>query len=85
MPYITGFERDGMVKATCESVIEVLETRFEAIPGELSIRIQQIEDLAVLKRLLKQSITIASVEEFIQLLDEVRRPQGLPQASPQGE
>jgi hypothetical protein len=72
MPYITGFERDGMVKATCESVMEVLETRFGAIPTELTSRLQEIEDLAVLKKLHKQSITIASVEEFTRLLDEVR-------------
>ncbi|MDZ7958574.1 MAG: hypothetical protein RMY34_11960 [Aulosira sp. DedQUE10] len=72
MPYITGFERDGMIINARENVIEVLQTRFEAIPAELSSSLQEIEDLAVLKRLLKQSITIASVEEFTQLLDEVR-------------
>lgn len=83
MPYITGFELDGMVKATCESVIEVLETRFEPIPAELSSRLQEIEDLAVLKKLLKQSITVASVEEFTRLLDEERRPQASSQEEQQ--
>jgi hypothetical protein len=72
MPYITGFERDGMVINARENLIEVLQTRFGIIPDELSGRIQEIEDLAVLKRLHKQSITIASVEEFERLMDEVR-------------
>jgi hypothetical protein len=72
MPYITGFERDGMVINARENLIEVLQTRFEVIPDELSSQIQEIEDLAVLKRLHKQSITIASVEEFGRLVDEVR-------------
>ncbi len=31
MPYITGFERDGMVQAIRESAIAVLETRFEVV------------------------------------------------------
>gem|GEM_PF-6591191 len=38
MPYITGFERDGLVQATRKSVIEVLKTRFEVVPLELSDR-----------------------------------------------
>jgi len=72
MRYITGFERDGMAIMTRENTIEVLQTRFGVIPDELSSQIQEIEDLAVLKRLFKQSITIASVEEFGRLVDEVR-------------
>jgi hypothetical protein len=72
MPYITGFERDGMVKNARESVIEVLETRFEVVPAQLSDRFEEIKDIAVLKRLLKQSITIASIQEFERLLDEIQ-------------
>ncbi|MBW4592654.1 MAG: hypothetical protein KME46_06980 [Brasilonema angustatum HA4187-MV1] len=80
MPYITGFERDGMVKNARESVIEVLETRFEVVPAQLSVsaasrnenRLEEIKDIAVLKRLHKQSITIASIQEFERLLDEIQ-------------
>ena len=71
MPYITGFERDGMVINARESVIDVLETRFEAVPSELSNSLEEIKDITVLKRLLKQSITIGSVEEFERLLAEI--------------
>ncbi|MBD2776877.1 hypothetical protein [Iningainema tapete] len=44
MPYITGFERDGMVKATRDNVIEILQTRFEVVPKELSASLAQIAD-----------------------------------------
>ena len=71
MPYITGFERDGMMLATREDVIEILETRFEAVPSKLSNSLEEIQDISVLKRLLKQSITIGSVEEFERLLAEI--------------
>lgn len=71
MPYITGFERDGMVLNARESVIDVLETRFEAVPSELSNSLEEIKDITVLKRLHKQSITIGSVQEFERLLDEM--------------
>lgn len=70
MPYITGFERDGMVKNARESVIEVLETRFEVVPKELSDRLNQIKNIALLKQLHKQSITIGSVDEFQQMIPE---------------
>ena len=70
MPYYTGFERDGMVINARENVIEVLETRFGNIPAAISSRLTEITDLDMLKRLHKQSITIASVGDFERLLNE---------------
>ena len=71
MPYIVSFQRDAMVLATRENVIVVLETRFEAVPSELSNSLEEIKDITILKRLHKQSITIGSVEEFERLLAEI--------------
>jgi len=71
MPYITGFEIDGMVKATRESVIEVLETRFGVVPLRLSDRLNSLDNLAQLKQLLKQSITVTSVDRFEQILAQI--------------
>mgnify|MGYP000140792943 CR=1 FL=1 len=71
MPYITGFEIDGMVKATRESVIEVLETRFGVVPSRLSDRLNYLDNLTQLKQLLKQSITVTSVDQFEQILAEI--------------
>ncbi|MBW4513260.1 MAG: hypothetical protein KME64_43300 [Scytonematopsis contorta HA4267-MV1] len=71
MPYITYIELDAMAKATRESVVTVLRTRFGAAPAEVSERLETIEDLDVLRKLLEVSITIASVEEFQLRLNEI--------------
>ena len=70
MPYITGFERDGMVKNAREDILEVLEARFEAVPVELSDRIGSIDDQALLKQLLRRAATMPSVEAFQQTLTQ---------------
>ena len=70
MPYITGFERDGMVKGTRKSVLEVLQARFETVPAELNDRLNAIGDRAVLTRLLRQAATMPSVEAFQQALSQ---------------
>ncbi len=71
VPYITDIELDGMVKATRESVVTVLRTRFGVTPTEVSDRLEAIEDIDVLRKLLEQSITIASIEEFQLRLNEI--------------
>jgi len=71
MPYITGFEIDGMVKNARESVIEVLETRFGVVPSRLSDRLSSLDNLTRLKQLLKQSITVTSVDQFEQILAQI--------------
>ena len=73
MPYVTSIERlariEGLVQKGREDVIEVLEVRFETLPNELIERINQIEDLELLKTLLRQGITIGSVADFQGLLE----------------
>ncbi|MGK7877865.1 MAG: hypothetical protein AB4426_32535 [Xenococcaceae cyanobacterium] len=60
--------RQGILQNARESVIEVLETRFEQVPSQLSDHLNSINDLAMLKQLLKRSITVASPEEFEQVI-----------------
>lgn len=64
MPSLMSIERDAIIKNLQENVIEILETRFAEIPRSLIDSINQISDLAELKQLLKQSITIQSVVDF---------------------
>jgi hypothetical protein len=68
MPYVTSIERlariEGVLQNSREAVLEVLEVRFSALPHELIERINQIEDLELLKTLLRQAITIGSISEF---------------------
>ncbi|NEO50047.1 MAG: hypothetical protein F6K55_40570 [Moorea sp. SIO4A3] len=53
-----------------ESVLEVLRIRFEDVPRELVETINQIKDDSMLTMLHRQAITIASVEEFIVVVNQ---------------
>ena len=76
MTFITSFERDGIVKGKIEgkiennreNIIEVLETRFASVPENMKNQINALDDLALLKSLVKQAVIIVSLEEFQQLL-----------------
>ena len=68
MPYVTSIERlarqEGVLQKGREDVIEVLEVRFSDLPSDLVEKINQIEDLGLLKTLHRQAITIGSLAEF---------------------
>ncbi len=76
MPYVTSIERFAQARGESlgrttevrENVLEVLEVRFEAVPETIVEVVNQIEDTALLKSLLRQAITIATLEEFQTLL-----------------
>jgi len=68
MPYVTSIERFGIARGRREDIIEVLEVRFEAVPETIVEAVNQINDTALLKSLLRQAITIATLEEFQTLL-----------------
>jgi hypothetical protein len=72
MPYITSIERSGiekgMLKNARESVIEVLETRFENVPESITNTLYQISNIQQLKQLHKKAILIESLESFVNLL-----------------
>ncbi|NEP50586.1 MAG: hypothetical protein F6K65_17980 [Moorea sp. SIO3C2] len=79
MPYVTSIERlarqegieEGILQTSRETLLEVLQVRFEDVPRELVEKINQIESVSVLKTLHRQGITIASVEEFQGWLDQL--------------
>lgn len=86
MPYILSFERnaernaerkasqarlEGILEKGREDVLEVLRIRFENLPSSLELVINQIEDDSVLKALHRQAVTIASLEEFEQLVAQL--------------
>jgi hypothetical protein len=71
VPYITDIELDGMVKNARKLVVAVLNVRFGVVPAEINERLEAIEDLDVLEELHRQSILIASVEEFQLILNEI--------------
>ncbi len=72
VPYMTDSERNairiGNLETARESVCEVLETRFEVVSQQMRYRLDTIKDITVLKQLHRQSILVASLEDFEQIL-----------------
>lgn len=70
MPLLSWIEIRAMERVARESVIEVLEVRFNDIPIELREKLNTISDVAVLKQLHRKAIAINSLLDFQQVLDE---------------
>jgi len=64
----TGLQQ-GMLQTARSNVLEVLTVRFNSVPLDLTNRVNQIADIAILKDLLKRAISIGSIAEFEQILD----------------
>ena len=72
MQYVTAIERkgieqgieQGIVQSTREDILEVLALRFQEIPDEIAGRLDEIDDPAWLKELLKLAVTAPSLEAF---------------------
>lgn len=58
--------KQGALMTAREALIEVLKARFASIPEELRKSVEQTEDVAVLKEMLKRAATAGSVEEVQQ-------------------
>jgi hypothetical protein len=65
-----GIEK-GEVKATRNDILDVLGERFGVVKKGIGIRLAAIDDPAVLRSLLKKSVKVESLAEFIRLLEEV--------------
>ena len=52
-----------------EDVVDILGTRFVEAPQSIIAVINDINDLSILKRLLKRTITVGSLEEFEKMLE----------------
>jgi hypothetical protein len=79
MPYITSVERmgmeKGMIQKARESVIDALEIRFENVPSELVDEISQVKDTSLLKNLHRQAITLDSISDFQDYLNQLIKPE----------
>jgi hypothetical protein len=77
MPYVTSIERlgrqEGRIQALQETILDVLEARFGAVPYRLREQIQALQDEAALKRFHRQAVQVGGLEEFT-------RAVGTPQA-----
>ncbi|WP_237747990.1 hypothetical protein [Spirulina subsalsa] len=76
MPYITSIERfareeglqqglqQGVLQKGREDILEVLEVRFSSVPETLVELLNQVQEKAILSSLLRQSITVESLDTF---------------------
>jgi hypothetical protein len=53
-----------------QDIIKILQNRFDNLPDELVKSVNQIDDMSVLENLLLPSISVNSLEEFQQLINE---------------
>ncbi|WP_293165048.1 hypothetical protein [Okeania sp. SIO2C9] len=60
----------GKLKSTRESIITVLETRFENVPTNLVDAINEIDNIQSLKQLTKTAVLIDYLESFATLLSQ---------------
>ena len=74
MPFLSTIEEmaleEGAKLTSQKYIILALQSRFGEIPNSLIETINQIEDVSVLESLFVPSITINSLEEFQQLVND---------------
>lgn len=74
MPFLSQIElmakQEGIQQNAREAVLEVLELRFEELSEELIAAVNGIEDTFLLKQLHRQAITLNSLAEFQQILQQ---------------
>ncbi|GLI36473.1 hypothetical protein [Desulforhabdus amnigena] len=63
--------RQGLLQNSRESIIEILEARFEIVPSSISKNISAMEDLSLLKMLLKKAATVDSLQKFKEILEKM--------------
>lgn len=68
--------QQGILQNAREAVLAVLEMRFAEVSPELIEVINGIEDVAMLKPLLKQAIAIPSIEDFQEVLEQALISEG---------
>ncbi|MEB3217298.1 MAG: hypothetical protein VKN72_13860 [Nostocales cyanobacterium 94392] len=75
MRYVTSIERlakeEGVIETLRESVVETLSTTFEEVPIPVVEAVNGIDDVTVLKILLRKAILVSSIAEFEEILTEV--------------
>ncbi|WP_017655250.1 hypothetical protein [Fortiea contorta] len=79
MRYVTSIERlakeegreEGKVETARESIIEVLEVRFGEIPNTIVEKINNINDVNMLKTIHRQAIAIPSLDAFSEKIEEI--------------
>ncbi|HEY9653723.1 MAG TPA: hypothetical protein V6C95_23880 [Coleofasciculaceae cyanobacterium] len=62
--------QEGMLETLRENTIAILDVRFSEVTPEVIELINTIENVSLLKQLLRQAIAIPSIEEFQQVVEQ---------------
>ena len=75
MPYVTSVELlhiqrgvEQLLSNARQSILQVLEIRFQSVPKEIGDRLNSLSDLPRLQELLGISVTISSVDDFLNVI-----------------
>ena len=63
-PFLAGIERQGALRNSRESILEVLEEKFGNVPEEIRAGLNTITDLDRLKRALRKAARCESLQAF---------------------
>jgi hypothetical protein len=61
-------EQRGEQRGEQDALLEILEARFAAVPESVEARVRRVEDLAVLKQLIRRAATAERIEEVQAML-----------------
>ncbi|MEB3341820.1 hypothetical protein [Okeania sp.] len=70
MELLSTMEERGMVKICRQNILDLLQVRFLSVPEILVETLNNIEDLASLKKLLLETIRVNSMAEFEELIPD---------------
>ncbi|MBF0475945.1 MAG: Rpn family recombination-promoting nuclease/putative transposase [Deltaproteobacteria bacterium] len=62
--------QQGLLTEAREAVLDILESRFSAVPSPMAALINQLGDTAVLKKLRKKAATVETLEDFRQVMEQ---------------
>lgn len=71
--WVSEERREATKNNSKETIIFLLETKFDLVPSTINEQIQGIDDLSILKGLTKKVLTVSSINEFEALLNEAKK------------
>lgn len=78
MQYVTSMERlaseegkqEGLQEGVRESILDALTVRFGEVSDEIVTQLDQVENIGMLRSILRQAMTVDSLDAFVQLFPE---------------
>lgn len=69
--WIEEERQEATQKATQDSIIYLLESKFDLVPSDVRTKISGIGDISILKGLLKKLLSVPNIGEFEDFIDTI--------------